>query len=128
MKFEQQACYQVSAQDNVATALGDIPAGSVSVTGDIGPQGKNIEALQEIPYGHKIALRDIKPGEFIIKYGVKIAVATQDIPKGAWVHLHNVRSEYDMTSAKMDTKTMILSDMEYAVYDYEETEDARHEG
>ena len=63
MKFEQQACYQVSAQDNVATALGDIPAGSVSVTGDIGPQGKNIEALQEIPYGHKIALRDIKPGE-----------------------------------------------------------------
>ena len=42
MKFEQQACYQVSAQDNVATALGDIPAGSVSVTGDIGPQGKNI--------------------------------------------------------------------------------------
>ena len=50
MKFEQQACYQVSAQDNVATALGDIPAGSVSVTGDIGPQGKNIEALQEIPY------------------------------------------------------------------------------
>ena len=36
MKFEQQACYQVSAQDNVATALGDIPAGSVSVTGDIG--------------------------------------------------------------------------------------------
>lgn len=115
MKFEQQACYQVSAQDNVATALGDIPAGSVSVTGDIGPQGKNIEALQEIPYGHKIALRDIKPGEFIIKYGVKIAVATQDIPKGAWVHLHNVRSEYDMTSAKMDTKTMILSDMEYAV-------------
>lgn len=48
MKFEQQACYQVSAQDNVATALGDIPAGSVSVTGDIGPQGKNIEALQEI--------------------------------------------------------------------------------
>lgn len=43
MKFEQQACYQVSAQDNVATALGDIPAGSVSVTGDIGPQGKNIE-------------------------------------------------------------------------------------
>lgn len=45
MKFEQQACYQVSAQDNVATALGDIPAGSVSVTGDIGPQGKNIEAL-----------------------------------------------------------------------------------
>ena len=30
MKFEQQACYQVSAQDNVATALGDIPAGSTN--------------------------------------------------------------------------------------------------
>ena len=45
MKFEQQACYQVSAQDNVATALGDIPAGSVSVTGDIGPQGKKHRGL-----------------------------------------------------------------------------------
>ena len=128
MKFEQQSCYQVNLQDNVATALGDIPTGSVSITGDTGAQGKTIEALQQIPYGHKIALRDIKPGEFIVKYGVKIAIATQEIPKGAWVHLHNVRSEYDMTSAKMDTKTMILSDMEYAVYDYEGSEDERHEG
>ena len=128
MKFEQQACYQVSAQDNVATALGGYPGGKRERHRGHRTPGKNIEALQEIPYGHKIALRDIKPGEFIIKYGVKIAVATQDIPKGAWVHLHNVRSEYDMTSAKMDTKTMILSDMEYAVYDYEETEEARHEG
>lgn len=128
MKFEQQSCYQVSLQDNVATALGDIPVGDVAITGDAGAEGKTVKALEAIPYGHKIALRDIAPGETIVKYGVKIAVAAKAIPQGAWVHLHNAKSEYDLTSAKMDLETMILEDMEYAVYDYEGPGGGRNEG
>ena len=38
--------------------------------------------------GHKIALRDIKKGEDIIKYGYKIGHATEDIKKGEHVHTH----------------------------------------
>ncbi len=42
--------------------------------------------------GHKYARRDIKKGENIIKYGQRIGHATEDIPKGAHVHTHNVKT------------------------------------
>ena len=42
--------------------------------------------------GHKYALRDIKKGENIIKYGNPIGHATEDIPAGAHVHTHNVKT------------------------------------
>ena len=42
--------------------------------------------------GHKYALRDIKSGEDIIKYGNPIGHATEDIKKGDHVHTHNVKT------------------------------------
>ena len=42
--------------------------------------------------GHKYALRDIKTGENIIKYGNPIGHATCDIKKGEHVHTHNVKT------------------------------------
>ncbi|MBQ3529398.1 MAG: altronate dehydratase [Oscillospiraceae bacterium] len=48
-----------------------------------------------IPAGHKIALRDIAQGDFVIKYGQIIGRATQDIKAGEWVHTHNLRSHLD---------------------------------
>ena len=50
------------------------------------------EAVQKIPKGHKIALQNIRAGEDVIKYGVRIARASKDIRAGEWVHLHNIRS------------------------------------
>ena len=60
--------------------------------------------------GHKYALRDIKQGENIIKYGNPIGHAVADIKKGEHVHSHNV-------------KTNLSSNIEY-VYepDYTPTE------
>lgn len=55
-------------------------------------------ALQEltmtdtIPAGHKFALRNLKPGENIIKYGFPIGRAVKEIKKGQWVHTHNLQS------------------------------------
>ena len=49
-----------------------------------------ISVLCETPFGHKIAVMDIEKGEAIIKYGVKIGVATIDIQIGEHVHIHNV--------------------------------------
>lgn len=49
-------------------------------------------ALEDIPKGHKIALKDIKMGEFIYKYGETIGIATKDIKRGEHVHIHNVES------------------------------------
>lgn len=51
----------------------------------------------EIPAGHKYALRDIKKGETVIKYGQIIGRATCDIKTGDWVHTHNVKSHLDET-------------------------------
>ena len=48
-----------------------------------------------IPAGHKFALKDIKKGEFVIKYGQIIGRASEDIKKGDWVHTHNVKSHLD---------------------------------
>lgn len=42
--------------------------------------------------GHKYALRDIKCGENIIKYGCPIGHATADIKRGDHVHTHNLKT------------------------------------
>ena len=42
--------------------------------------------------GHKYALKDIKEGENIIKYGNPIGHATCDIAKGEHVHTHNTKT------------------------------------
>ena len=49
-------------------------------------------ARGDVPMGHKIALRAIKKGEPVIKYGYPIGVATMDIAEGDFVHTHNLAS------------------------------------
>lgn len=62
----------------------------------------NVEVLLkkrgETSAGHKIALKDIKAGEKIIKYGFPIGVAMRDISKGDWVHVHNVKTLLNETA------------------------------
>ncbi|MBO4888357.1 MAG: altronate dehydratase [Firmicutes bacterium] len=43
--------------------------------------------------GHKYAVRDIRQGEEVIKYGFPIGAATQDIAAGEHVHTHNLKSQ-----------------------------------
>ncbi|MGN0447273.1 MAG: UxaA family hydrolase [Acutalibacteraceae bacterium] len=47
--------------------------------------------------GHKLAVRDIKKGEKVIKYGYPIGVATEDIKKGDTVHSHNLKTALEIT-------------------------------
>ena len=81
--------FQITATDNVATALNDLTAGrAVSISDGSSPQ--LITALERIPAGHKIALRDIPRQSAVIKYGETIGLALKDIPRGSLVHVHNV--------------------------------------
>lgn len=83
----------LQATDNVATTLCDIKKGSVPVI--VGPQSKlkqDLAVIEDIPFGHKFALADIKKNEHIIKYGKIIGIATADIQGGEYVHVHNVVS------------------------------------
>jgi len=81
---------KMNAKDNVATAIDDIESGEV--IGVKNDEIFEIKVLQKIPFGHKIALRDIAKGEEIIKYGEVIGRATAEIKKGEHVHVHNVES------------------------------------
>jgi altronate dehydratase len=81
---------QILEADSVATAVKTLEAGDpVRISGV--QQGQSIVAQEEIPRGHKIAVRDIEEDEYIIKYGEVIGAATQTIPAGHWVHVHNCR-------------------------------------
>jgi (2R)-sulfolactate sulfo-lyase subunit alpha len=52
-----------------------------------------IKALDPVPLGHKVALKDIKKGDTVIKYGNDIGKAVADIAKGHHAHVHNVKTK-----------------------------------
>ncbi len=52
-----------------------------------------LTARQAAPLGHKIALKDLKKGDTIVKYGEDIGRAVADIAKGDHVHVHNIRTK-----------------------------------
>jgi altronate dehydratase small subunit len=76
-------------RDNVATARSPIKAGTVLLL----PGREEIEAREEIRFGHKIALRRIPRGGAVTKYGERIGRATRNILPGELVHIHNVVGE-----------------------------------
>ena len=49
-----------------------------------------IEAKEDIPFGFKIAIKDINQKDIIYKYGEAIGMASAPISKGDMVHVHNV--------------------------------------
>ncbi len=74
----------ISENDNVAVALVPLEKGFELSDGTV--------LKENIDLGHKIALKDIKAGEAIIKYGNLIGIATADISAGEHVHTHNIRT------------------------------------
>jgi (2R)-sulfolactate sulfo-lyase subunit alpha len=78
--------------DSVAVAVRDIAAGPVQGGYLRGPETVDLDVLQDIPLGHKVALVDIAEGEDVREYGVRTAIAAANIKKGEYVHVHNVRS------------------------------------
>jgi (2R)-sulfolactate sulfo-lyase subunit alpha len=80
------------AGDFVAVAVRDVGRGPAEVGYLDGAASETVEVTAEIPLGHKVALRDVAQGEDVIEYGVRVALASADITKGDYVHIHNVRS------------------------------------
>ncbi len=52
-----------------------------------------VKALDAVPLGHKIALKDIKKGETVLKYGHDIGLATAAIGQGKHAHIHNMKTK-----------------------------------
>lgn len=53
----------------------------------------HLQTRMDVSIGHKIALRDIKKGDTVWKYGQDIGVAVADIAKGEHVHVHNLKTK-----------------------------------
>ena len=79
---------KLNEKDNIGIAPMEIPE-NTKINFDI-------VTKNQIPFGHKISLQDIKKGSFIYKYGQIIGTASNDIFPGQHVHSHNlIFSEFD---------------------------------
>lgn len=83
---------QIHESDNVLVVRNSISPGDVEHIGD-----RDITFEKELGFGHKVAAKNLNKGEKIIKFGVPIGSATEDIPIGAHIHLHNLKSDYIST-------------------------------
>ncbi len=80
-----QVAVHLRPEDNVAVAARPIPEGAEVRAGDT-----TLVVAGRVGMGHKLALRPIRAGEAVLKYGQVIGFAARDIPAGAHVHVHNV--------------------------------------
>jgi altronate hydrolase len=78
---------RINGADTVAVALEPLVKGEGVVI-----EGQTFVCLEDVPRGHKIALKDIAKDEKVVKYGCVIGAATQTIPLGAHVHTHNLKT------------------------------------
>src|SRR5438132_11949360 len=83
-----QVAVQLRPEDNIAVAARNLDAGM-----EVRQDGSTITLARRIGLGHKVALRAIRQGEAIYKYGQIIGFASEDIPAGGHVHVHNVRAD-----------------------------------
>jgi altronate dehydratase small subunit len=81
----------INEKDNVATALKGLTAGT-EVPVEFQGRVQKIKLLSDIPLGHKFALKDMEPGDAVMKYGEPIGYSTGKITRGEHVHVHNVAS------------------------------------
>ena len=78
---------RINKLDNVIVALKDFSKGDI-----IEIDGNQVNIINDIPQGHKIALKNLTKGANIIKYGNPIGHATQPISIGQHVHIHNTKT------------------------------------
>lgn len=82
-----QEIIKINTNDNVAVALKPIAKGT---TLDVA--GAAVTTVEDIPQGHKFAIKAIKKGEAVIKYGFRIGYIQADVEVGAWIHTHNLKT------------------------------------
>ena len=103
---------KINDLDNVCVALNILPKGEKIVFGsDV------TFTNSEIPAGHKVALKDIKAGEDIIKYGNRIGIAKEDIKAGDWIHTHNIKTALgDLLEYKYMPKVKEIKETEHKTF------------
>ena len=88
-------CVLHDADDTVAVVVVEGVKAGTTLTGLILDEDRTITlpCTQDIPLGHKVALRDMAVGETVIKYGVDIGKVVAPIARGAHAHVHNIKTK-----------------------------------
>jgi hypothetical protein len=85
---EKRRSLKIDPKDTVAVLLEDGQKGDTVESPD-GP----IALLEDIEFAHKIAIIDHAPKQQVIKYGHEIGYTENAVPKGSWIHNHNMRCD-----------------------------------
>ena len=81
-------------KDTVGVAVVDVKAGQTLQGRDLATnETLTAKALMDIPLGHKIALKDFKPGDTVFKYACDIGKVVAPIKAGEHVHIHNLKTK-----------------------------------
>jgi (2R)-sulfolactate sulfo-lyase subunit alpha len=81
--------------DSVGVVVVEGVKSGQELTGWIMDQDKEIKvhAKNDIPIGHKLAIRELKANETVVKYGVDIGRAVAAIKVGEHAHVHNIKTK-----------------------------------
>ena len=80
--------------DTVGVATVDIKSGEKAKGLYMDTQAPvEVKALKDIPLGHKIAVKEMKMDDAVIKYGHDIGKVVADIKVGDHVHIHNLKTK-----------------------------------
>ena len=81
---------RIHGDDNVAVAIRPLSAGD-----EVEVAGARVALRDDVPAGHKFALRRLAQGEPVVKYGFPIGALTQAVEPGGWIHSHNLKTQLE---------------------------------
>jgi (2R)-sulfolactate sulfo-lyase subunit alpha len=83
------------AHDTVAVVVVEGVTAGTAMTGWImdDDQMINVQAKQDIPIGHKVALKDMAVGDTVLKYGIDIGKVVAPIKAGDHAHVQNIKTK-----------------------------------
>jgi (2R)-sulfolactate sulfo-lyase subunit alpha len=82
-------------RDNVGVVVVENLAAGTALLCVVTEDNSELRAVnnQDVPIGHKVALRDLSIGDTVIKYGQDIGRVVAPIRKGDHVHTHNLKTK-----------------------------------
>lgn len=83
------------AKDTVAVAVVEGIKAGTELTAWIMEEDKLIQVMakQDIPIGHKVAMKDMSVGDTVFKYGVDIGKVVAPIAAGDHAHVQNIKTK-----------------------------------
>ena len=88
-------CVLHDPNDSVAVVVVEGVTAGTTLNGLILDENRTLSlgCVQDIPLGHKVALKDLKPGDTVIKYGVDIGKVVAPIARGEHTHVQNLKTK-----------------------------------